>query len=151
MNRTSIALGFAVALALAGAAAGALAGPSATHKTTIRVTEREYRISLSTTRLPSGTVRLVVHNAGKIAHRLSISGPGIAAKTTPLIQPGATRTLTVNLGGGSFSLWCPVPGHAALGMKTTLALQGPVAGPTPTSPTPAPPTDPGYGDMGGGY
>jgi hypothetical protein len=147
VNRISIALGLVVALALAGAAVGALAGHSAVHKTTVRVTEREYRISLSTKILPTGTVRLVVHNAGKIAHRLSISGPGLSAKTTPMIAPGATRGLTVTLGGGSFTLWCPLGNHASRGMKTTLTLRGPAAGPMPTTPAM---TDPGYGG-GGGY
>jgi uncharacterized cupredoxin-like copper-binding protein len=150
VNRIGIALGFVAALALAGAAAGALAGQSAPRKTTVQVTEREYRISVSTKTLPAGTVRLVVHNAGKVAHRLSISGPGLAAKTTPAIAPGATRAMTVSLGGGSFTLWCPVASHASLGMKTTLKLKGAVVGGTPTTPTPTPPMDPGYGG-GDGY
>ena len=41
--------------------------------------------------------------------------------------------------------WCPLGSHASLGMKTTLTLRGPVAGPTPTNPNP-----PGYGG-GSGY
>ena len=87
------------------------------------MTEREYRISLSTKSLPtSGTVRLVVHNAGHVAHRLSISGPGLSAKTTPMIAPGLTRSLTVTLGGGSFKVWCPLGSHAASGMKTSLSV-----------------------------
>lgn len=144
MNRIALALALVVALA-AGVTAGAKAGRSTTRKTTVVVTEREYHISLSTKSLPTGTVRLVVHNAGKIPHRLSISGPGLSAKTTPMIMPGATRGLTVTLGGGSFTLWCPLGSHASLGMKTTLTLRGPVAGPTPTNPNP-----PGYGG-GSGY
>jgi len=150
VNRISIALGLVVALALAGAAVGALAGQSTVRKTTVQVTEREYRITPSTKSLPNGTVRLVVHNAGKIAHRLSISGPGLSATTTPMIKPGATRSLTVTVGGGSFTLWCPLGSHASLGMKTTLTIRGPVAGPMPTSPSPTPPMDPGYGG-GDGY
>jgi hypothetical protein len=144
VNRIST-LGLVAALALAGAAAGALAGHSAAGRTTtVRVTLREYRISLSARTLPAGTVVVVVHNAGKIAHRLSVSGPGLHTKTTPAIAPGATRSLTVRLGGGSFSLWCPIANHASLGMKTTLTLRGPVSGGAPTTPGPMP-TDPGYG------
>ena len=155
MNRISIALAVVAALALAGAAVGAMAaamaGPAGARKTTVQVTEREYRISLSTKSLPSGVVRLVVHNAGHVAHKLSISGPGMSAvKTTPMIAPGATRALTVSLGGGSFKLWCPLGSHASLGMKTTLTLRGPFVGGTPTVPTPTTPMDPGYGG-GDGY
>jgi hypothetical protein len=150
VNRIALGLGLVVALACSGAAFGALAGGSSVRKTTVQVTEREYRISLSTKSLPSGTVRLVVHNAGKAPHRLSISGPGFSVKTTPMIQPGATRALTVSLGGGSFTLWCPLGRHAALGMKTTLTLHGSVVGPISTNPAPVPPMDPGYGG-GDGY
>ncbi|HEY8703585.1 MAG TPA: hypothetical protein VIL98_02435 [Gaiellaceae bacterium] len=142
-NRILIAVGVVVALALAGAAVGALAGRSSVRKTTVRVTEREYRISLSTKSLPAGPVLLVVHNAGRVAHRLSISGPGLSAATTPTIQPGATRSLRVTLGGGSFKLWCPLGSHAASGMKTSLSVRGAVLPPVGTSTdTPAP---------GGGY
>jgi hypothetical protein len=145
-NRIAIVLGVMVALALAGAAAGALGGRSTAGKATVRVTEREYRISVSTKTLATGTVLLVVHNAGRIAHRLSIAGPGLSTRTTPTIKPGATRSLAVKLAGGSFRLWCPLGNHASLGMRTTLAVRGPVVGPVPTTPSPMP------GDPGGdGY
>lgn len=150
VTRIILGLGLVAALAHAGAATTAVAGPMTTRTSTVRVTEREYRISLSAKSLPAGTIEFVVHNTGKLAHRLSISGPGVATKTTPTIAPGATRSLTVKLGGGAVSLWCPIASHAALGMKTTLTLRGPVAGGTPTTPAPMP-TDPGYGDGGDGY
>jgi hypothetical protein len=44
----------------------------------VTVTEHEYRITLSATSLPAGPVRLVVRNAGHVAHALSISGQGLA-------------------------------------------------------------------------
>jgi hypothetical protein len=130
-NRTVIAA--VVVLALAGAAVGALAGRSSAGKTTVQVTEREYRISLSRTSLPRGTVRLVVHNAGRLAHRLSIAGPGLPTATTPTIEPGATRALVVTLRGGAYRLWCPLGNHALLGMKTSLSVRGAVLPPIGTS------------------
>ena len=87
---------------------------------------------------------LVVHNAGHVAHALSVSGPGLAATSTPTIQPGATKTLKVTLGSGTFTLWCPVGGHAAAGMKTSLAIRGSAAAPVlPSMPTTT--------DSGNGY
>jgi uncharacterized cupredoxin-like copper-binding protein len=145
VKRIAIALALSAALALAGAAVGATTGRSIAAKTTVQVTVREYRISLSTRTLPSGTVRLVVHNTGKLAHRLSISGPGLST-TTPAIAPGATRGLTMSLPGGAFTLWCPLGSHASLGMKTTLTVRGHLVAPPPTNPDPQPPMDPGYGD-----
>jgi len=145
-SRIVIAVGFVLAVALAGAAVGAWAGHATVRKTTVQVTEREYRISLSTKSLPAGVVRLVVHNAGHVAHRLSISGPRLTTATTPLIQPGATRALTVTVGGGSYALWCPLGSHASLGMKTSFTVRGAVVPPISTS-TNAPPAmggDNGY-------
>jgi hypothetical protein len=100
VDRIALGLGLVVVLAIAGAAFGARAGQSTVRKTTVHVTEREYRITLSTKSLSTGTVRLVVHNAGKIAHRLSISGPGLSATTTPMINPNPTPPMDPGYGGG---------------------------------------------------
>ena len=120
-----LAAGVAVALALAGAALAATVSHRSATTTTIKVTEREYHIALSATSAKAGSVTFVVHNAGKISHRLDLAGGGLS-KTVALatIKPGTTRKVTVKLSGGKVSLWCPVPGHAALGMKTSLKVAG---------------------------
>ena len=135
-----VAAGLAVALALAGAGLAAVAAGASAAKTTIKVTEREYRISLSTSSAKAGTVTFSVHNAGKIAHELDIAGGGLkSAARVGMVAPGKTRTVTLKLTGGTLSLWCPVPGHAALGMKTSLKVTG---GTAATSGNP-PPTQTG--------
>jgi Cupredoxin-like domain len=115
------------ALALAGAAAAGVVANAGPTKSTIRVTEREYKISLSTRHTAVGRVRLEIKNAGKYAHALAIKGAGVNTRTK-LIQPGKTAVLLVTLKRGSYSLRCPVPGHAAQGMKATLST--PTATPT---------------------
>ncbi|MGZ8715562.1 MAG: hypothetical protein ACXWYO_00465 [Gaiellaceae bacterium] len=145
MRHRLAAVGVVAMLTLVGAAVGALAGRSAVAKTTVRVTEREYRIVLSRTSVPAGPVLLVVHNAGRVAHRLSVAGPGLRVATTPTIQPGATRTLRLTLRRGTFTLWCPLRNHAAAGMKAALRVVGPVVGPIGTSTnTSTAPGDGGY-------
>ncbi|MGZ4354698.1 MAG: hypothetical protein ACXVZ4_14280, partial [Gaiellaceae bacterium] len=62
-----------------------------------------------------------------LAHALEISGPGLKTVKVPTIAPGASRTVTVKLGGGTFKLWCPIPGHAALGMTRSLTVSGSAA------------------------
>jgi plastocyanin len=111
------------ALALAGAAVAGVVAQAGASKTTIRVTEREFKIGLSTTHAPAGLVRLEVRNTGTYAHALSISGAGVKAKTK-LIPPGKSAVLLVTLKRGAYSLWCPVPGHAARGMKARLTTPG---------------------------
>jgi plastocyanin len=107
------------ALALAGAAVAGVMAHASASKTTIRVTEREFKIGLSTTKAPAGPVRFEIKNTGKLAHALAIAGAGVKTKTK-LIQPGKTAVLLVTFKQGAYSVWCPVPGHAAQGMKAKL-------------------------------
>ena len=126
---------FLIALALAGAATAGLVARASPTRTTIRVTEREYSVHLSVRQATAGLTRLEVKNTGRVAHVLAISGAGVSARTK-LIRPGKTAVLTVTLEHGAYSLWCPLPGHAARGMKTTLTTPGSTpAGTTTTPPT----------------
>jgi plastocyanin len=115
------------ALALAGAAIAGVVAHASASKTTIRVTEREYKIGLSTTHAAAGPVRFEIKNTGKLAHALSIAGTGVKTRTK-LIQPGKTGVLLVTLKSGAYSIWCPVPGHAALGMKAKVTVPAAAGG-----------------------
>ena len=97
-------------------------GHRSAHATKVSVTETEYKIAVSPATLTAGTVAFVVPDKGKLTHALDISGPGLTTVKVPAIAPGKTRTVTVKLGGGTFTLWCPIPGHAALGMKRALTV-----------------------------
>jgi uncharacterized cupredoxin-like copper-binding protein len=136
-----VAAGCAGVLALAGAAVAAINGHAGAHVTKVTVTEREYHIALSTKKFSAGTTTFSVHNAGHIAHQLDLSGAGIKGTAhVPTIAPGKTRTITVKLTGGTLSLWCPLPGHAALGMKASVKLAG-AAATNPGATTSTTPTD----------
>jgi plastocyanin len=114
-----------LALAVAGAALAGVSALSGTTTTRVTVTEVEYKLTLSRTHLSVGKTTLVVVNKGKLAHSLSISGPGLKKRLIPgTIKPGTSRSMTVTLKSGTYTLWCPVPGHAALGMKTRLMAAG---------------------------
>jgi hypothetical protein len=79
----------------------------------------------------AGSFTFRVHNAGKLVHKLDLAGAGLKSTLrVGTIAPGATRSVTVKLTGGKLSLWCPVPGHVALGMKTSLKVSGGTAGST---------------------
>ncbi len=104
------------------------------------MTEKEYRLALSRTQLAPGTYTFVALDKGKLAHSLEISGPGVKSRRIPgTIKPGSSGSLTVTLKNGAYTVWCPVPGHAALGMKTTLRVgsggTGPAAGTTSSAGT----------------
>lgn len=86
----------------------------------IQVTESEWKVQLpATSTLKAGTYTFVVKNAGQIPHDLAIQG---TSDKTPLIKPGATATLKVDLKAGKYTLYCTVAGHKALGMVAQLAV-----------------------------
>ena len=107
--------------ALAAAAAilpAATAAPQAAQ--TVRVTETDYRITLST-RPRAGTVVFVIRNASGHAHDFRLRGGGITRKT-PMIAPGGTARLRVVLKRGvRYQLWCAP--HADKGMRATFVAR----------------------------
>src|SRR5262249_42565913 len=140
-----------LALALAGAVLAAAAVGSTAAAPTVKVTEREYALSFTPRSVAPGNVTFTVRNAGKVAHALAISGPGVKLKRTGMIAPGKPASLTVKLANGNYTIWCPVGHHAAAGMKKTFSVgsAAPKVG-TPTTTNEAPPTTTGggYGDYG---
>jgi Sulfocyanin (SoxE) domain len=147
--RLSRALLFAAALGLAvlGAATAGVISRTAPAKSTITVTEREFKVALSSKTSKPGRVRLVVRNVGKYTHSLAVKGKGVS-KRTPMIKPGKSAVLLVDLRSGRYALWCPIPGHAAQGMKATLTVSGADVTTATTGTTTGtedpPPTLPGY-------
>lgn len=106
---------------VAGSWLAVMAALAGTTTTRLTVTEVEYKLTLSRTHLSAGKTTLVVVDKGKLAHSLSISGPGLRKRLiSGTIKPGTSRTVIITLKSGTYTLWCPLPGHAALGMKTTL-------------------------------
>lgn len=141
----------AIVLALAGAALAAVMSRGSAHAATaIKVTEREYKITLSKRIAVAGTVTFTVHNVGHVNHALAVSGGGLnGVKKLGAMAPGKTRTLTVKFTkGGTISIWCPMPGHAALGMKTTLKVNSSTSSVPPPGVSTTPDTSTG-GDAWG--
>src|SRR5207245_3591710 len=85
----------------------------AAQKTTITVVMMDFHFRLSKTKnVPRGTVVFKLVNKGKVPHNFRIAG-----KTSKLIAPGKSGTLTVVFTKkGSYTYLCTVPGHAKLGM-----------------------------------
>ena len=63
-------------------------------------------------------------NKGQTTHALMITGPGIKMAMTKDIQPGQSATLAVMLKKGAYDIFCPIPGHKALGMNVNINVGG---------------------------
>jgi uncharacterized cupredoxin-like copper-binding protein len=100
----------------AAATAPATAGGAA-----INVTLKEMTVALDKTQAPAGTTTFVVQNTGHILHNFAIKGNGVEQET-PLLEPGQSATLTVDLSPGTYEYECAVPGHAMAGMQGTLTV-----------------------------
>ena len=95
----------------------ALSQRTATRATTVKVTAKEFKFTLSKRSVKHGAVVFVVTNRGKLGHDFKIGG-----KKTPVIKPGKSATLRVSLGKGNKPYLCTVAGHAAAGMKGKLKV-----------------------------
>ncbi len=102
--------------AIAAAATLALPIVAAPAAQTVRVTERDYRITLSA-RPKAGTVTFVVRNAGEDGHDFYVRGGGKTWKTRA-IGPGGNARLTAKLKKGvRYQYWCGIGSHAEKGMR----------------------------------
>lgn len=127
-----------------GQAAGSTSG------TQVTATLTEYKIALSTSTFAPGTYTFVAKNAGQVGHALEIDGPGVNDQKTGSLAPGDSADLTVTLGAGTYDIWCPVPGHKALGMDAKITVSGSGSGGAGGSHAPAT-TDQTTSGGGGGY
>ena len=83
----------------------------------------EWTIRLSEATVPAGAVTFTVTNDGSIPHALEVEGNGTEWET-PLIQPGASATLTLAVRPGTYEVYCPVgeDSHKKLGMEAHLTV-----------------------------
>jgi len=84
---------------------------------TVKVTEREFKITLLPKRVKHGVIKFTVKNTGKLPHNFVIHG-----RQTPLISPGKSASIVVSLKTGKYKYLCSIKGHAAAGMKGTLVV-----------------------------
>jgi plastocyanin len=127
MRQTSIDVIRNVAgLLLAGALVAATPAPRG-NSGPVSARLSEWTIKLSETTVPAGPVTFTVTNGGSIPHAFEVEGQG-TERETPLIQPGATATLTLSLAPGTYEVYCPVgeDSHKKLGMETHLTVVGAV-------------------------
>jgi plastocyanin len=82
-------------------------------------------LAFNTTKLTAkaGAVALVMTNPGGSGqpHGIAVSGNGVD-RSGRVVSPGKVSTVTSSLKAGTYTFFCPVPGHEEAGMKGTLTV-----------------------------
>jgi mono/diheme cytochrome c family protein len=70
---------------------------------------------------PAGALEIDSKNAASIPHDIAIEGKGVNQKGK-IVQNGGTSTISADLKPGTYTFYCPVPGHRQAGMQGTLTV-----------------------------
>lgn len=87
----------------------------------INVLATDFSFSLDRSETEAGRITFVIENDGSVQHDFTIRGDGVEQKT-PMIEPGESATLTVDLEPGTYAYVCTIPGHEQLGMIGSFAV-----------------------------
>ena len=81
------------------------------------------KFNTTTLTAKAGKVTVVMRNpsGSGLPHGIAVQGNGVD-KDGATVQPGGTSTDTLTLKPGTYTFYCPVPGHKAGGMKGTLTV-----------------------------
>jgi len=122
MRRTLVSLAAVTALGLTLASCGGSDdGASGCTPATFDVTvgaKDDLKFDADSYDSDAGCVEFTYENEGSVAHTLLIKG-----KSGFKLSVGNTDTGTVELGAGSYELFCDVSGHEAAGMKADLTVE----------------------------
>jgi hypothetical protein len=103
-----------------------LAAALSWHPTPARlgVQAEEFHLVLSRPSVKAGVVEIELQNTGEDPHDLRLRKVGgHHIFIVPITQPGARRTIAINMKPGRYRLWCSLAGHRALGMQTVLRVR----------------------------
>jgi uncharacterized cupredoxin-like copper-binding protein len=70
----------------------------------------------------AGSVTITMDNPSDVPHGVAIDGNGVD-KDGQVVNKGGTSTVTADLKPGTYSFYCPVPGHREAGMEGKLTVK----------------------------
>lgn len=70
----------------------------------------------------AGTVTISMKNPSSLPHAVAVEGNGVD-EDGKTVGTGGTSTVKVDLKPGTYTFYCPVPGHEEGGMKGTLTVR----------------------------
>jgi len=106
-----------------GSGSTAAAAPATSAATLSADPSGALKFNTTTLSAKAGTVTITMDNPSSsgVPHGIAVQGNGVD-KDGKTVDPGGASTVTVTLKPGTYSFYCPVPGHEAAGMKGTLTV-----------------------------
>ena len=80
------------------------------------------KFSTSSLNAKSGKVTIAMTNPASLQHGVALTGKGVN-KTGAIVSSGGTSTVSATLKPGTYTFYCPVPGHRQAGMQGTLTVK----------------------------
>jgi hypothetical protein len=108
------------ALLIGGLLAGCGAVRHAPVEGSLNVSVNEWRVTPTHADAGSGSLLIVVHNSGRLAHNFVLSRDGISVSSTPPIMPGQNADLQTIVQKGSYELLSSMVDDQATGVYGTL-------------------------------
>ncbi len=96
--------------------------PPGTYPTRTNVDLDEWFVRPSYRILAAGSIDFNVNNRGEDDHNLAVRA-GDREYAELDVAPGDTATLTVDLGLGTYTLYCSLPDHEEAGMRATISVR----------------------------
>lgn len=87
------------------------------------VDEGEYFLNATHPTVAAGTVELDPANLGMDEHNMTVRNAQGQVLGAVTVEPGQTQQLALSLAPGSYTVFCSLYNHEALGMHTTLTVR----------------------------
>jgi plastocyanin len=90
--------------------------------TSLELSPTQLQLQLSRASVAAGTTIVEQYNSGSDPHNLILERQGVVSFSFPTLDPGGDQRQTVNLTHGTWTLYCSLLDHQALGMQATLTV-----------------------------
>jgi plastocyanin len=90
--------------------------------TSLELSPTQLQLQLSRPSVAAGATIVEQYNSGSDPHNLILERQGAVAFSFPTLDPGGDQRQTLNLTRGTWTLYCSLLDHKALGMQATLTV-----------------------------
>lgn len=106
-----------------GSVGGTAVVPNTSGGTTVLVMLEDRHIAVRESAIPPGPAVFTITNGGDQLHNLYIEGPGVKKAAGGPIEENGSRSVTVDLQPGTYTLYCPILDHRENGELATFTVR----------------------------